>query len=158
VKPPSEPFKLDLQPDNQKHRPTPESRAKVALWAQVGTTMPTIASELGISVQTLSRHYKDELEEARAKGVAKVAATLYSKAIAGDTSAMIFFLRTQGVRAGWIEKQDDKPNTVIQLDLVKTITQTISAMRHGAPAPAMQLARTIESKGALAKPDGADLL
>ena len=98
------------------HVPTEETRALVKTWAQVGTTQPVISRELGISEDTLQKHYRDELDEASSRGVANVASNLYSKAMAGDTTAMIFYLKTRG---RWSEKpalgDSDNP-LVVQTD------------------------------------------
>lgn len=85
------------------HQPTEETRNLVKTWARVGTTQLVIARELGISEDTLSKYYACELADASARGVATVASSLYAKAIAGDTTAMIFFLKTRG---RWREKDD----------------------------------------------------
>jgi hypothetical protein len=75
-----------------------------------------ISRELGISEDTLQKHYRDELDEAASRGVANVASNLYSKAMAGDTTAMIFYLKTRG---RWSEKpalgDSDNP-LVVQTD------------------------------------------
>jgi hypothetical protein len=103
-------------PGNQPYEPTDEVRAKVRLWAAVGTTQEVIASELGISVDTLTRYYRAELDEASARGVANVAANLYTKAMAGDVTSMIFYLKTRG---RWREKPsagDDENPFVMRVD------------------------------------------
>lgn len=94
------------------YEPTPALREKVRLWAAVGTTQEVIASELGISVDTLVKYYREELDEASSKGVANVAATLYAKAMAGDTTSMIFYLKTRG---RWREKPSvgDEENPLV---------------------------------------------
>jgi len=94
------------------HAPTDETRQKVRLWAAVGTTQEVIASELKISVDTLAKYYRDELDEASSEGVANVASTLYSKAMAGDVTSMIFYLKTRG---RWSEKASvgDEDNPLV---------------------------------------------
>lgn len=98
------------------HEPTEDLREKVRMWAAVGTTQEVIASELKISVDTLAKYYRDELDEATNRGVANVASTLYAKAIAGDVTSMIFYLKTRG---RWSEKPSvgdaDNP-LVVQTD------------------------------------------
>ena len=56
---------------------------------------------LGISDDTLTKYYKPELEKGRIEANAAVAGTLFEKAKQGDTSSMIFWLKT---RAQWSEK------------------------------------------------------
>ncbi len=56
---------------------------------------------LNISHDTLTKYYKVELEKGRIEANAAVAGTLFEKAKQGDTSSMIFWLKT---RAQWSEK------------------------------------------------------
>ena len=69
--------------------------------SKVGTRYEDIALVLGVSHDTLSKYYKDELEKGRIEANAIVAGTLFEKARQGDTSSMIFWLKT---RAQWSEK------------------------------------------------------
>jgi hypothetical protein len=98
------------------HTPTDDLRAKVRTWAAVGTTQEVIASELHITVDTLVKYYREELDEASARGVANVASNLYAKAMSGDVTSMIFYLKTRG---RWSEKasvgDSDNP-LVVQTD------------------------------------------
>ena len=55
---------------------------------------------IGIDPKTLRLHYRDELDLASAKANAVVGGALFNKAKAGDTTAMIFWMKT---RAGWKE-------------------------------------------------------
>ena len=91
---------LDLAGRNprgqQPYEPNYIDRVKVMHWARVGTPQEVIAKELGICIDTLAKYYGEELEDAIEKGVADVAATLYSKALMGDTGSMIFYLKTRG--------------------------------------------------------------
>jgi hypothetical protein len=64
-----------------------------------GITQEGVARVLDISVDTLGRHYRTELDTSIDKAVAKVAGSLYQKAI-GDgpqaVNAAMFFLKTRG--------------------------------------------------------------
>jgi hypothetical protein len=55
-----------------------------------------------ISEPTLRKNFSDEVGTGKLKANVKVAQTLYKKAIAGDTTCMIFWLKTQ---AGWKDSQ-----------------------------------------------------
>ncbi len=55
-----------------------------------------------ISEPTLLKNFKPELETGKVKANVKVAQTLYKKAIGGDTTSMIFWLKAQ---AGWKDSQ-----------------------------------------------------
>ncbi len=55
-----------------------------------------------ISEPTLRKHFSTELETGKLKANVKVAETLYRKAIGGDTTSIIFWLKSQ---AGWKDTQ-----------------------------------------------------
>lgn len=84
--------------------PTDDEVAKVRLYAGLGSTQEQIAALIGKSVDTLARNGRtaEALHSGRAETIAKVAGTLVRKALNGDTTSMIFYLKTQ---AGWSEKQ-----------------------------------------------------
>lgn len=71
-----------------------------------------VARKLGVSRTTLYKFMEDKptvkaaLDEAREKMVDNVESKLYSKALGGDTVAMIFFLKTQGKKRGYVERQE----------------------------------------------------
>ena len=80
---------------------TADTQKKVFDLSIVGTRYEDIALVLGISDDTLVKYYKSELEKGRIEANAAVAGTLFEKAKQGDTSSMIFWLKT---RAQWSEK------------------------------------------------------
>ena len=80
---------------------TADTQKKVFDLSIVGTRYEDIALVLGISDDTLVKYYKPELEKGRIEANAAVAGTLFEKAKQGDTSSMIFWLKT---RAQWSEK------------------------------------------------------
>ena len=83
------------------HLKTATTESEVYKLSIVGTRYEDIALVLGISNDTLTKHYKEVLEKGRIEANAAVAGTLYEKAKQGDTSSMIFWLKT---RAQWSEK------------------------------------------------------
>ena len=83
------------------HLANATTRAKVYNLSIVGTRHEDIALVMGINNNTLTKYYSDELEKGRIEANAAVAGTLYEKAKQGDTSSMIFWLKT---RAQWSEK------------------------------------------------------
>lgn len=54
------------------------------------------AIQLGISIDTLRRHYRAEVEAAKADACAQIGVSLFEKALAGDGASQRFFLITQG--------------------------------------------------------------
>jgi len=68
-----------------------------------GIPQEDVALVIGIDSKTLRKHYREELDTAAAKANAMVAKTLYQKAVAGDTTSLIWW--TKG-RMGWSEKRE----------------------------------------------------
>jgi len=85
------------------HAPTDATRQTVQLHTMVGTTQADIARVLDIDEKTLRKYYRDELDLAKAKANATIGGALFNQAKSGDTSAMIFWMKTQ---AGWRERKD----------------------------------------------------
>lgn len=84
------------------HIATAENKKLVAAYMIAGLSQEQAARSLGISVDTLDKHYRHELDNAHADAVAGVGGTLLQRAMAGDTSSMIFYLKTRG---RWSETQ-----------------------------------------------------
>ena len=84
----------------KRHKPTDEDRRLVKTLSAVGVRYIDIADKLEIDHDTLTKHYKKELTEGRMEANAAVAQTLFQQAKAGNTAAMIFWLKT---RAQWRE-------------------------------------------------------
>ena len=88
---------------------TPEICEQVENLSAQGLTVDQIASVLGVSRQTIYERqneypeFSDALKRGRGKGVANVTNALYTKAVDGDNTAMIFYLKN---RAGWVDKQE----------------------------------------------------
>jgi hypothetical protein len=84
------------------HVVTAENKKLVAAYMIAGLSQEQAARSLGISVDTLDKHYRHELDNSHADAVAGVGGTLLQRAMAGDTSSMIFYLKTRG---RWSETQ-----------------------------------------------------
>jgi AcrR family transcriptional regulator len=82
------------------------------LIAEKHGNIAAIARALGVSRGTIhnridsSPRLKVELEQARQTMLDHVESALYAKVLAGDTTAMIFWLKTQGKRRGWVERTE----------------------------------------------------
>lgn len=85
------------------HEPTKATRDTVQMHALVGTPQEIIADVLNIDAKTLRKWYRAELDQSKAKANATIGGALFNKAKSGDTTAMIFWMKTQ---AGWREKQE----------------------------------------------------
>lgn len=85
-------------------KPTDEERKMVETMSGYGVPFAQISALIrdGIDEDTLNKHFKKELVQGKAKANSKVGQTLYQKATGGDTSAMIWWSKTQ---MGWKETQ-----------------------------------------------------
>jgi len=93
-----EPKKVGRPP----HLPDSDTRKQVYELSKVGTRYEDIATMLSISADTLTKYYPEELKRGRIEANSVIAGTLYEKAKAGDTTSMIFWLKS---RAQWKETQ-----------------------------------------------------
>lgn len=105
---------------------------EVEALAANGLTQQQIADSLGISVSTIesrlreNEEFKDAIKRGKSKGIAMIANQLFKKAKSGDTTSMIFFLKTQ---AGWKETQtvEAKVNLADEItSLMKEISEEVS--------------------------------
>jgi hypothetical protein len=82
--------------------PTDGQRAQVKAMAAYGVPQDDIAKVVGCSTHTLRKHFWSELEVAAIEANAKVAQSLFRKAVEGNgkeaVTAAIFWLKC---RAGW---------------------------------------------------------
>ena len=86
-----------------KFKPTDEQRQEVSTLAKYGVRQDTIASALGIAVNTLKKYFETELEQGRARGDVILQETQFQRAVRdGDVS----MLRWLGIhRLGQVEKK-----------------------------------------------------
>jgi hypothetical protein len=91
--------------------PTAEDRKQVEAMSGYGLPHSYIAALIGdgICLDTLRKHFPDELQKGKAKANLKVGQTLFQKAIGGDVGAAIWWSKTQ---MGWRES--------VQLDNVSS--------------------------------------
>lgn len=132
------------------HEPTAETRKQVEAMAGYGIRADDIARSVGISQETLRKHYRDELDLGTVKANTAVAQSLYKKALGDGTSAVtaaIFWMKT---RAGWKE-------TVVNEHTLKdemTDEQIISRIRQldDAIRPYLEIEGTSRPGGKASKP------
>jgi hypothetical protein len=84
--------------------PTENERKQVEAFSGYGLPLDQIAILIrdGISVDTLTTHFSLELVSGKAKANSQVGRTLFQKATSGDTTAMIWWTKTQ---MKWSETQ-----------------------------------------------------
>jgi hypothetical protein len=84
--------------------PTEVQREAVVAAMGGGATHAMLANMMGISTDTLTKHFRNELDHGSEMALNQIATTLYQKAKAGDVACMIFYLKARG-RGQWSEKQ-----------------------------------------------------
>lgn len=95
--------------------PSKEQRTTVELMASIGVPQEAIAAAIGIAEKTLREHFRAELDTGKVKTITRVADSLVRQALAGNVTAMIFYLKTQ---AGWKEtERHEVSNTVVIKDI-----------------------------------------
>ena len=77
------------------HIPTDESRKMVESTSGLGLPHEQIAILVGIDDKILRKYYRTELDTGKAKANGQIAKTLYSKALAGDTTSLIWWTKSQ---------------------------------------------------------------
>jgi hypothetical protein len=84
--------------------PSETERKQVEALSGYGLPLDQIAVLVrkGISVDTLTKHFAEELVSGKAKANSQVGRTLFQKATGGDTTAMIWWTKTQ---MKWSETQ-----------------------------------------------------
>lgn len=87
------------------HQPTPELRQRVRDLAETGIPKYLIAKVVKIDDETLTKYYSEELEVAQPEAVARIGKTVIIQAEAGDAKSQALYLKTQGAKYGWVEKQ-----------------------------------------------------
>jgi hypothetical protein len=80
---------------------TDARKSQVEVLAGLGLPHEQISLIIGCDAKTLRHYFHHELKSGNAKATAKVAQTLFNKAIGGDVASMIFWMK---VRAGWSER------------------------------------------------------
>ena len=111
------------------HKPTDESRKMVESTSGLGLPHEQIAILVGIDDKTLRKYYRTELDMGKAKANGQIAKTLFSKAVAGDTTSLIWWTKTQ---MRWSE----------------TVKQEVTGADGAAIVPSIQVS--------FVKPDGAE--
>lgn len=93
-------------------QPTDSERKQVEALSGYGLPIDQIGALVrdGISVDTLRAHFASEMQSGKAKANAQVGKTLFQKVMAGDTTAAIWWTKTQ---MRWAETQRHQVNISI---------------------------------------------
>jgi len=112
--------------------PTDAERKQVEALSGYGLPIDQIAVLIrdGISVDTLTKYFGKELVEGKAKANGQIGKTLFQKAMSGDTTAAIWWSKTQmrwkEVQAHEITGKDGAPIAVATLDVSKLGTEVLA--------------------------------
>ena len=105
------------------HQPTDETRRLVESSSGLGLPHESIAVLVGIDDKTLRKYYRHELNVGKAKANGQIAKTLYQKALAGDTTSLIWWTKSQMRWSETIKNEvtgaDGEPLQGIQVSFVK---------------------------------------
>ena len=105
------------------HVPTPELQKLVESSSGLGLPHESIAVLVGIDDKTLRKYYRSELDMGKAKANGQIAKTLYSKAVAGDTTSLIWWTKSQMRWSETVKQEvtgaDGEPLQGIQVTFVK---------------------------------------
>lgn len=85
---------------NPQHSPTNDLRVRVKAYSAYGIPQENIARLIKISLPTLHKYYREELDTGMDEANAAVAQSLFRSATKGSVAAMCFWMKT---RAGWRE-------------------------------------------------------
>jgi hypothetical protein len=135
------PFAPRKSPANT-HVPDEQSRNMVIAWTAAGIPYAAQSRLLMITIPTLEKHYRFELDNGAALANGMVAGTLFKKAIMGDVSSLIFWCKA---RMCWRDRRDyDAENPlVIKTDatpvdphaLARELRDALLEMRQVLPPP-----------------------
>ena len=105
------------------HEPTDEKRKLVESTSGLGLPHEQIAILVGIDDKTLRKYYRTELDTGKAKANGQIAKTLFSKAVAGDTTSLIWWTKSQMRWSETVKNEvtgaDGEPLQGIQVTFVK---------------------------------------
>ena len=145
------------KPTKREHVPTEGQREAVEECVGLGLTQVQIAKIMGITINTLAKHYKDELEMGKVAKIAALSRTMFSigtdRNHKGVVPAAMYLLKTQGgeqfreTQRTELTGKDGKPlqvntkshtidPTLLTGDQREALREILtSAMKLAAPAP-----------------------
>lgn len=90
---------------SNEHQVTEALKQRVTDLVMSGAPKYIIAEIIGIDDDTLSKHYKRELNVSKTEAVERIGKTVYQQALDGCAKSQNLYLKTQGASHGWVEKQ-----------------------------------------------------
>jgi len=124
---------VTLKDDRRKHPDAGVAEA-VANMTFAGMPQDTIARVLKVSLDTLHRYYKHELETGQAAIVGNIAGSLAQRALSGSDTAAIFLLKTRG-KGQFSERTQleltGKDGGPVQIEHAMVLDRIASALERG---------------------------
>lgn len=90
---------------SNEHIPTDELRQRIADLACSGIPLYLIADVVDLNDDTLRKYYRKELDTAQADMVQRIAKVVTIQALEGNEKSQALYLKTQGAKFGFVEKQ-----------------------------------------------------
>jgi hypothetical protein len=103
---------------------TDKQRETVTNMVAMGIRLADISACIGISDESLNKHFAQEINTSKAKAISALGQSLYQRGLAGSDTAAIFYLKTQG---GWketIENNHTHKITSVELEVIDAKTQS----------------------------------
>jgi len=153
-------------------RPTDEQRAEVEAFAVAGYSASEIAACLGVDVNTLRAHCRDELDFSAMRLTTRIAGNVIRAAlgaparmdaggktleeVAPQSWALTFFLKTRGKKLGWSERaeQTGKQGGPIEFDYSSLTDEELALLDRAHAILARIAPRGLVEDGDRPPPDG----
>ena len=90
---------------SNEHQVTRQLKQRIADLAIAGIPIYLICQIVELDDDTVRKHYAKQLNTAQAEVVERIGRVVALQAESGDPKAQALYLKTQGAKFGWIEKQ-----------------------------------------------------
>jgi polyhydroxyalkanoate synthesis regulator phasin len=87
------------------HKTTPVMKQRIADLAMAGIPLYLIAKIVKLDDETITKHYSYELTCSQAEMVQRIAKVVAMQAENGNEKSQALYLKTQGAKYGFVEKQ-----------------------------------------------------
>lgn len=128
------------------YQPTEEGRRMVMAMSGYGIPHVEIALVVGIAPKTLRKHFRHELDTGHINANAKVAESLYNKAIGDGSSAVTAAIWWTKAQMGWREKVEHEHGIT---DTLAEVLQAIDGASRGLPQATSEPAKTNGANGSI---------
>src|SRR5438105_771106 len=154
-------------------RPTDKQRAEVEAFAVAGYSSGEIAACLGVDVKMLRAHCRDELDFSAMRTTARIAGNVIraalgaparadaegdkvGEAVAPQSWAITFFLKTRGKTLGWSERGEHtgKQGGPLELDYSRLTDEELAILDRAREILARIAPRGLVEDGDRPPPDG----